>query len=69
MPPTASRPATFFPSQSFYDSAVRHPVFFTETLRKLPFPIPNMASHGWSPVASGYIKEQGRVEGNGRTKL
>jgi hypothetical protein len=59
----------FFPPQSFYDSAVRHPVFFTETLRKPPFPIPNMASQGWSPVANGYIREQGRPEESGRTKL
>ncbi|KAF1955867.1 hypothetical protein CC80DRAFT_81373 [Byssothecium circinans] len=65
-------PAPPFSSpRAFYDVAVRHPVFFTEQLRKPPFPMPQMASQGWSPVASGYIQEQRRAEAEavGRTKL
>ncbi|ORY18287.1 hypothetical protein BCR34DRAFT_621435 [Clohesyomyces aquaticus] len=55
---------------SFYDSAVRHPVFFTEQLRKPPFPIPSMASQGWNPAANGYVLEKARVAGGeARTKL
>jgi hypothetical protein len=58
MPPF--RP-TQAPASSFYDSAIRHPVFFTQNLKKPPFPLPNIASQGWSPVASGYIMEQQRA--------
>ncbi|KAF2473855.1 uncharacterized protein BDR25DRAFT_125621 [Lindgomyces ingoldianus] len=72
MPPLGS-PQTpgLFPSRNLYDSAVRHPVFFTEQLRKPPFPIPEMASQGWSPVASGYIMESRKIGAGGtlRTKL
>ncbi|KAF2658804.1 hypothetical protein K491DRAFT_592374 [Lophiostoma macrostomum CBS 122681] len=59
------------PVQPAYDSAVRHPVFFTEQLRKPPFPVPEVASRGYSPVAKGYIMECRRVDANGapRTKL
>lgn len=59
------------PPHVLYDSAVRHPVFFSEQLRKPPFPIPQMGSQGFSPIASGYIVESKKVEGNGtvRTKL
>jgi hypothetical protein len=46
------------PAHSFYDSAIRHPVFFTQNLKKPPFPIPQIPCQGWSPVASGYIMEQ-----------
>ncbi|KAL6710065.1 hypothetical protein ACN47E_009856 [Coniothyrium glycines] len=69
MPPFGppQSPATFF--QPIYDSAVRHPVFFTQNLKKPPFPIPQLASQGWNPVASGYIMEQKREETAGRTKL
>ncbi|KAF2451444.1 hypothetical protein P171DRAFT_468009 [Karstenula rhodostoma CBS 690.94] len=69
MPPFSSHPLV--PPRSVYDSAVRHPVFFTEQLRKPPFPIPTAATHGWNPVASGYIFEQRRAEANGipKTKL
>lgn len=59
MPPFP--PAQAPGSQSFYDSAIRHPVFFTQNLKKPPFPIPQIASQGWSPVANGYIMEQQRV--------
>ncbi|KAF2788736.1 hypothetical protein K505DRAFT_285595 [Melanomma pulvis-pyrius CBS 109.77] len=71
MPPFTPTQAPFFPPRSFYDSAVRHPVFFTSQLRKPPFPIPEVASRGWSPVASGYIMESKKVEANSgpKTKL
>lgn len=71
MPPSAS-PQQLAMTNMFtplYDSAIRHPVFFTQTLKKPPFPIPQVASQGWSPVASGYIAEQKKIEANGRTKL
>ncbi|KAJ4296918.1 hypothetical protein N0V90_006966 [Kalmusia sp. IMI 367209] len=59
--------------RNLYDSAVRHPVFFTEQLRKPPFPIPVAATQGWNPAASGYILEQRRAEAGEnavpRTKL
>jgi hypothetical protein len=60
-----------FPSRTLYDSAVRHPVFFTESLRKPPFPIPAMGSHGFSPVAMGYINETRKMGMNNglKTKL
>ncbi|CAO2654891.1 Nn.00g116240.m01.CDS01 [Neocucurbitaria sp. VM-36] len=69
MPPfgPAQTPATFF--TPLYDSAIRHPVFFTQNLKKPPFPIPQNTSQGWNPVASGYIMEQKRAEATGRTKL
>ncbi|OAG10217.1 uncharacterized protein CC84DRAFT_1084440, partial [Paraphaeosphaeria sporulosa] len=69
MPPFSSSPLV--PPRNVYDSAVRHPVFFTEQLRKAPFPIPTAATHGWNPVASGYIFEQRKAEANGipKTKL
>ncbi|CBX93996.1 predicted protein [Plenodomus lingam JN3] len=69
MPPFGPphNPATFFTPP--YDSAVRHPVFFTSNLRKPPFPIPQAASQGWNPVANGYIHEQRKAEAIGKTKL
>lgn len=71
MPPFGPGQAPFMPSPAFYDSATRHPVFFTEQLRKPPFPMPEFASHGFSPVASGYIMESKRTDPSGvpRTKL
>lgn len=69
MPPFASSPLV--PPRTVYDSATRHPVFHTELLRRPPFPLPAAATHGWNPVASGYVFEQRKVEANGdpRTKL
>ncbi|KAI8942723.1 hypothetical protein NX059_000771 [Plenodomus lindquistii] len=69
MPPFGppQTPATFF--TPLYDSAVRHPVFFTQNLKKPPFPLPQAASQGWSPVANGYIHEQQKAEAAGKTKL
>jgi len=57
--------------QHRYDSAVRHPVFFTEQLRKPPFPLPENASQGLNPVAHGYITENRRPDAGteGRIKL
>lgn len=69
MPPFGplQTPATFF--TPVYDSAIRHPVFFTQNLKKPPFPIPQVASQGWNPVANGYIMEQRRADAPGKTKL
>ncbi|KAF2855836.1 hypothetical protein T440DRAFT_164755 [Plenodomus tracheiphilus IPT5] len=69
MPPFGppQTPATFF--TPLYDSAVRHPVFFTQNLKKPPFPIPQAASQGYNPVADGYIHEQRKAEAAGKTKL
>lgn len=66
MPP---HKAHLLPSQSFYDAATRHPVFFTNSLRKPPFPIPQIPSHGWSPVANGYIQEKKKTQSGPGTKL
>ncbi|OCL11677.1 hypothetical protein AOQ84DRAFT_286716 [Glonium stellatum] len=57
--------------QHQYDSATRHPVFFTEQLRKPPFPLPEDASRGLNPVAHGYITENRRPDAGtgGRIKL
>ncbi|KAH7398439.1 hypothetical protein BKA66DRAFT_203743 [Pyrenochaeta sp. MPI-SDFR-AT-0127] len=69
MPPfgPAQTPATFF--TPLYDSAIRHPVFFTQNLKKPPFPIPQSTGQGYNPVASGYIMEQRKSDAAGRTKL
>ncbi|KAF2204394.1 hypothetical protein GQ43DRAFT_429006 [Delitschia confertaspora ATCC 74209] len=75
MPPFAAPPQnSMFPlagSPAFYNSAVRHPVFFTPKLKKPPFPIPHSPSQGFNPVASGYIMENRKptVEGAAKTKL
>ncbi|KAH7394954.1 hypothetical protein DE146DRAFT_66367 [Phaeosphaeria sp. MPI-PUGE-AT-0046c] len=67
MPPF---PPAQAPPQFFYDSAIRHPVFFTQNLKKPPFPIPQIASQGWSPVANGYVMEQQRtLNKDPKTKL
>ncbi|KAF2129551.1 hypothetical protein P153DRAFT_366941 [Dothidotthia symphoricarpi CBS 119687] len=65
MPPSGSIPAraSFFPPPAIYDSAKCHPVFFTTNLRKPPFAIPQIATQGWNPVASGYIMEQRKPVG------
>ncbi|KAH7116008.1 hypothetical protein B0J11DRAFT_115243 [Dendryphion nanum] len=71
MPPFGPAYATLLPPRDMYNSATRHPVFFTAQLRKPPFPIPDLGSQGWSPVANGYIMERERASGSevGRTKL
>jgi len=52
----------------FYDSATMHPVFFTEKVRRPPFPMPTAAGCGtMNPVAYGYVFSE-RQASNG-TKL
>lgn len=82
MPPfqplaTPSRPQSSLshlasaPLYQQYDSAVRHPVFFTDRLRKPPFPLPGERSSSVSPVAHGYVMEKRRTSAGaaGQTKL
>ncbi|KAF2750179.1 hypothetical protein M011DRAFT_438081 [Sporormia fimetaria CBS 119925] len=74
MPQFAPGQTGLMPPRSLYDSAVRHPVFFTQQLRKPPFPIPQVGPQAFSPVASGYVPEAnapGTADkaGNGKTKL
>jgi hypothetical protein len=63
MPPFAPTPSPKLPPInlpfSHYNSAMLHPVFFTQSLRKLPFPLPNGASSSasYNPAAFGYIAE------------
>ena len=67
---------TTSPLRPPFDSSSRHPVFFTNTLRKAPFPLPLPASGVavTNPVAQGYVFEAARAEAakraaNGQTKL
>lgn len=84
MPPTMAPPSAFAPPpgpilqprlsntplSQHYDSSIRHPVFFSPTLRKPPFPLPYAASGGVNPVAQGYVVENGGNAARGvRTKL
>jgi hypothetical protein len=50
-----------------------HPVFFTQTLRKPPFPLPGNALVGMNPAAFGYVAEMpgrdGAVGGGPKGKL
>ena len=65
------RPVPMGPPAALYDSAVRHPVFFTQQLIKPPFPIPQVPSQGFNPVANGYIMETRKpnMDANPKTKL
>lgn len=73
MPP-AYRPLPLHqgPGISTYDVSVRHPVFFTERLRKAPNGVGagngDGSSKGWgSPVAVGYVFNDGpKREGGSR---
>lgn len=47
------------PRSTPYDPSTRHPVFFTQSLRKPPFPIRDGSGGGFSPVAFGYVVERG----------
>ncbi|KAF2838706.1 hypothetical protein M501DRAFT_935448 [Patellaria atrata CBS 101060] len=69
MPPFVLPSHTLSPLQSY--SSTRHPVFFTDSFRRPPFPLPPDASRGQSPIAHGYIYEPKRPvqAGNGQTKL
>ncbi|KAK1700131.1 hypothetical protein BDP55DRAFT_626783 [Colletotrichum godetiae] len=56
--------------QQQHNSSIRHPVFFTEKLRRPPVTLaPGM---GFSPVAHGYVYQDGRrrlAERNSAPKL
>ncbi|KAK4986917.1 hypothetical protein LTR50_004959 [Elasticomyces elasticus] len=69
-PTSPSHPPTGPPIPA-HNPATRHPVFFTEHLRKSPFPLPFDACRGFSPVAAGYIFDARRsaAVAAGRTKL
>ena len=70
MATVASTPSSVSVSPpSIYNPSMRHPVFFTERLRKLPFQLPvgpadvlreSGASAARSPCADGYVYEDGR---------
>ncbi|KAF2429018.1 hypothetical protein EJ08DRAFT_698811 [Tothia fuscella] len=77
MPPSFSPPATHFtPPQSTirpqWDPATCHPVFFTQSLRKPPFPFTDSGGGMVNPVAFGYVAEVfggSRGGGGGGAKL
>ncbi|KAF2273040.1 uncharacterized protein EI97DRAFT_461476 [Westerdykella ornata] len=67
---THTMPTRPTPYAGSYNSAIRHPVFFTSQLRKLPFPVPQVGSLASNPVASGYVEERRRDMSTGTgTKL
>ncbi|KAK4617771.1 hypothetical protein CLAFUW4_12163 [Fulvia fulva] len=53
MPPTRTPPMPSVPLQPVYNPATTHPVFFMNSFRKPPFPLPLDA--GLNPVATGYV--------------
>ncbi|KAK4915194.1 hypothetical protein LTR28_013584, partial [Elasticomyces elasticus] len=59
------------PITQHYNPSTRHPVFFTERLRKAPFPLPNAARGSIHPAVEGYILENRReaVGPSGQTTL
>ncbi|KUJ07045.1 uncharacterized protein LY89DRAFT_743368 [Mollisia scopiformis] len=65
MPPTVPLPTTLVlghPQQQF-QSAMRHPVFFTDRFKKAP-PGVNSGNGSWStPVAEGYVYNDGVRKG------
>ncbi|KAI9789717.1 MAG: hypothetical protein M1835_001481 [Candelina submexicana] len=74
LPPSNDQPASLMPTTLIsgthlpnYNSAIRHPVFFTERLRKPPFPLPAQANRGSSPVVFGYVWDAKVTEGGART--
>lgn len=60
MPPMfAPLPTPLTPPRSpVYDPLTCHPVFFTQSLRKPPFTVPDTGGGWLNPVATGYIVEQ-----------
>jgi hypothetical protein len=64
MPPTLFQRNPFLP----FDPAKCHPVFFTPTLRKPPFPMFGPGTAFSNPVAMGYVTENG-VKREGGAKL
>ncbi|KAK5695071.1 hypothetical protein LTR17_024656 [Elasticomyces elasticus] len=68
MPPNTSSPGTAAgPALTLYNPALVHPVFFSESWRKPPFPLPINAS--FNPVAAGYVFGNGRPRSDSMTKL
>lgn len=61
---SAKAPELALPS---YNPAILHPVFFANSWRKPPFPLP--LSTGFSPVATGYVFGDTRARANSTTKL
>jgi hypothetical protein len=60
MPPAFQPPAQFLsypPRIPLYDPAKCHPVFFTQSLRKPPFPFADGGGGMANPVAFGYVAE------------
>jgi len=58
-------------AQQVHDSAYRHPVFFTERLMRPPpgfggTPAPGLAI---SPVAQGYVYQEGQIKATPASKL
>jgi hypothetical protein len=51
-----------------FDSATRHPVFFTERLKKAP-PGVGAGNGDWEAVARGYVWNGGDLRGGGGVKL
>ncbi|KAF1810495.1 hypothetical protein P152DRAFT_401372 [Eremomyces bilateralis CBS 781.70] len=62
------KPPTMPITTPVFDSATRHPVFFTHNLRRPPFPMPaGSAAH---PVSWGYIFDKKKpTSGHGGTML
>ena len=70
MSPTATAVPPSMLIVSIYNPAICHPVFFTNNVRKSPFPVqPDSATSGTSPVAQGYIWSSKAPSGAGETKL
>ncbi|KAF1347132.1 hypothetical protein BDV97DRAFT_233657 [Delphinella strobiligena] len=74
MPPVTAPFMPNNPQIHKYNSATRHPVFFTPNVRKPPFPLPYFTAAACHPVAAGYVFEQPTVApsattANGSAKL
>ncbi|EMC91956.1 hypothetical protein BAUCODRAFT_312059 [Baudoinia panamericana UAMH 10762] len=69
MPPSkVPAPIAQVPSGSaVYNPAIVHPVFFSSSWRKSPFPLPTTAA--FSPAAVGYVFGDRRPRGQSMTKL
>lgn len=69
MPPfghPSHQPIMTIPVAPTYNAATCHPVFFSQALRKPPFPLPVVvgAAQGVNPVAFGYVAEGARRVGS-----
>ncbi len=57
------------PEQALLDASKRHPVFFTDRLKKAPVGV-NVGGGAWlSPVAMGYVFNDGVRRAEGGVKL